>query len=69
MTPKQINDLHGKSVWTCVRCQTVDNLQWWNGLSVAICDNPKCNDDWNRISAEDREQQDAYEAYAKEIYG
>lgn len=69
MTPKQINELHGKPVWTCVRCQTVNNLHWWNGLSVAICNSQKCNDDWNRMAVEEQERQDAYDAYVKEIYG
>lgn len=69
MTPDEINAKHGKDVWSCVRCKTADNLHWWNGLSVAICNDKKCNDDWNAICAEERERQDAYEAYVTEIYG
>lgn len=69
MTPAEINKLHGKSVWVCVRCKTPDNLHWWNGLSVAICNDKKCNNAWNAICAEERQQQEAYEAYVTEIYG
>lgn len=69
MTPKQINELHGKTVWACVRCQTTENLHWWNGLSVAICKSQKCNDEWNRMAAEERERQDAYDEYVKQYYG
>ena len=69
MTPKQINELHGKVVWSCVRCSTTENLHWWNGLSVAICKSQKCNDDWTEMCYQERMQQEAYEAYVKEIYG
>jgi hypothetical protein len=69
MTPMQINELHGKIVWTCVRCKTTENLHWWNGLSVAVCDNTKCNEDWSTRCYEEHQQQEAYEAYVAEIYG
>jgi hypothetical protein len=69
MTPHQINELHGENVWTCVQCKTIENLHWWNGLSVAICNDKKCKEDWSAKCYEERQQQEAYEAYAKEIYG
>ena len=69
MSPAEINKLHGKPVWACVQCKTTENLHWWNGLSVAICKSKKCNDDWNYLAAEERRQQDEYEAYVKDTHG
>lgn len=68
MTPTKINELHGKPVWTCIGCKTPNDLHWWNGLSVAICDNKECSDEWSRTCSEQKQQQEAYEAYIVEYY-
>lgn len=43
MSPDQINEKHGKPSWRCNSCGATSGLEWWNGLSVAVCrGKPEC---------------------------
>lgn len=37
MSPDKANAKFGRVVWRCNSCGATENLEWWNGLSVAVC--------------------------------
>ena len=69
MTPDQINEKHGKPSWRCNTCKAESNLEWWNGLSVAVCrGKPECRKAESDKFAASVAEQEAYEAQCRE-YG
>lgn len=67
MSPDQINQQHGKPVWTCFGCKAESGLHWWNGLSVAVCrDKPECGKAYGSFIADEAAKEQAYQEYVKE---
>jgi hypothetical protein len=69
MSPNQINREHGKPVWKCWHCRAESGLHWWNGLSVAVCDNKECSDACTQFINDEAEREQAYQDYVRETYG
>lgn len=67
MTPDQINREHGKPVWTCYACKATTGLEWWNGLSVAVCSgNDACRKKYSDFLSREIQAEKDFEDYVQE---
>ena len=70
MTPSQINAKHGKPMWRCNTCGSIERLEWWNGLSVAVCvDDSTCGKAQGEKFATESAEHDAWAKYEAEWAG
>jgi hypothetical protein len=69
MSPDQINAQHRAPVWKCWTCKAESNLEWWNGLSVAVCyGNQKCRKGYSDFLVDQAAAEEAYQAHIRENY-
>lgn len=70
MSPDQINAKHGKASWRCNSCGATSGLEWWNGLSVAVCrGKPECRRIESEKYAVAIAEQGAQAAYEADWFG
>jgi hypothetical protein len=69
VSPDEINKEWGRPVWTCFHCKAESNLEWWNGLSVAVCRRkPECGQAYSALISRQVAEEEAYQDYAAQ-YG
>lgn len=70
MTPDEINQKHGKPTWRCWHCRAESGLEWWRGMSVAVCErNSECSAAFSAFAAAKQAEQDAWEESCREWWG
>jgi hypothetical protein len=69
MRPDDINAKHGNPVWKCVTCRAESGLQWWNGLSVAVCQKQECSSKFADMCKAQEEAETAFQEYCRQHYG
>lgn len=61
MSPDEINKKHGRPSWTCWSCKAASGLEWWNGLSVAVCSaKPECGKAYSEFLTRQASEEQAF---------
>ena len=70
MSPDAINQKHGQPTWRCYHCKAESGLEWWNGLSVAVCHaKPTCGRAYAEFISGEMAAEQSYRDHVEEEYG